>query len=89
MQSKNEDLPSNHVGLVKKNSRIIIQLDGMKDELVRERVVSAGLKSDLETAALKVQTIAVYVELSARAELIGEFKRGEHSSWDPDEEIRT
>ena len=27
--------------------------------------------------------------LSARAELMAEFKRGEHSSWDPDEEIRT
>ena len=27
--------------------------------------------------------------LRARAELTGEFKRGEHSSWDPDEEIWT
>ena len=27
--------------------------------------------------------------LSARAELMGEFKRGEHSNWDPDEEIWT
>ena len=27
--------------------------------------------------------------LSARAELMAEFKRREHSSWDPDEEIRT
>ena len=27
--------------------------------------------------------------LNARAELMSEFKRGEHSSWDPDEEIRT
>ena len=27
--------------------------------------------------------------LSARAELMGEFKRGKHSSWDLDEEILT
>ena len=29
------------------------------------------------------------VVLSVRAELMGEFKRGEHSTWDPDKEIRT
>ena len=27
--------------------------------------------------------------LSTRAKLMAEFKRGEHSSWDSDEEIRT
>ena len=27
--------------------------------------------------------------LSARAELMEEFKRGEHASWDPDQEIET
>ena len=36
-----------------------------------------------------MQAIAVNAVLSARAELMAEFKRGEHSSWDPDEEIRT
>ena len=61
----------------------------MKEELEKEKVVITGLKSELEMATLKVQTIAVDVVLSARAELIGEFKIGEHSSWDPDEEIRT
>ena len=64
---------------MEKNAELISQMDGMKDELV-----SAGLKSELEMAALKVQTIAVDVVLSARAELMGEFKRGEHSNWDPD-----
>ena len=44
--------------------------------------MSASLKSELETAALKVQTIVVDAVLSARAELMGEFKRGEHTSWD-------
>ena len=79
LQSKNEELSSIHADLVKENAKIISQLDGVKDELVSERVVSTGLKSKLETAALKVQTIAVDNMLSARAELMGEFKRGEHS----------
>ena len=61
----------------------------MKDELVSERAMSAGLKSKLEMVSLKVQTIAVDAVLSVRAELMREFKRGEHSSWDPDEEIRS
>ena len=61
----------------------------MRDELVSEKAVSAGLKSELETATLKVQTIVVDVVLSTRAKLMGEFKRGEHSNWDSDEEIRT
>ena len=64
-------------------------MDGMRYELASEKAVSAGLKSELETAVLKVQTIVVDVVLSARAELMGEFKRCEHSSWDPEEEIRT
>ena len=62
---------------------------GVQDELNGEKAVSAGLRAELEEAAEKVQTIAVDAVLSARAELMGEFKRGEHSSWDPDEEIET
>ena len=89
LQSKNEELSSNHASLVEENARIISQLDGVKDELVSVKAVSAGLKSELETAALKVQTIAADAMLSARAELMGEFKRGEYSSWDPNEEIQT
>ena len=38
-------------------------------------------------AVLKVQTIAVDVVLNTRAELMGELKRGEHASRDPDHEI--
>ena len=52
----------------------------MKEELAKEKVVSASLKSELETATLKVQTIFVDAMLSAKAKLMGEFKRGEHSS---------
>ena len=80
LQSKNEELSSNHVGLVEENARIISQLDGVKDELVSVRALSAGLKSELEIAALKVQTIAVDAVLSARTKLMWEFKRGKHSS---------
>ena len=76
MQSKNEELSSNHAGFIEENAKIISQLD----ELMSERVVSACFKSELETAALKVHTIVVDVVLSARAKLMGEFKRGEHSS---------
>ena len=52
LKSKNEELSSNHAGLIEENAKIISQLDGVKDELVSERAVSAGLKSKLETAAL-------------------------------------
>lgn len=48
----------------------------MKDALEKVKVVSASLKSELETAALKVQTIAVDAVLSARAKLMGVYKRG-------------
>ena len=65
------------------------KVDGMRDELGGVKAVSAGLRAELETAAEKIQTIAVDAVLSARAELMGEFKRGEHSSWDLDEKIET
>ena len=45
-----------------------------------EKATSAGLTYVLETAALKVQTTVVDAVLNARAELTGEFKRGEHLS---------
>ena len=61
----------------------------MRDELRSEKAVSAGLRTELETATEKIQTMAVDVVLSARAELMGEYRRGEHSSSDPDEEIQT
>ncbi|KAL5580131.1 hypothetical protein UlMin_012573 [Ulmus minor] len=43
---------------------LISQLDGVTDELVSENAVSVGLKSELEMAELKVQTIAVDAVLS-------------------------
>ena len=89
LKSKNEELTTNQAALVEKNAKLISQMDCVRDELASKKAMSAGLKTELETAALKVQTIAVDAMLSARAELMGEFKRGKHSSWDLDEEIRT
>ena len=64
-------------------------MDGMNGELEKEKAMSASLKLELEAAALKVQTIAVDAELNARAELMREFKRAEHTSWDPTQEFQT
>ena len=89
LKSQNEELSTNHFILVEENARIISQIEGMKDELVKEKAVSTGLKSELEMAALKVQMIVVDAVLSARAELMEEYKRGEHSSWNMDKEIQT
>ena len=89
LKSKNEELTTGHSTFVEKNAELINQIDGARDKQTSEKAVSAGLKAELETAAEKIQTIAVDVVLSARAELMGEYKRGEHSSWDPDEEIET
>lgn len=47
------------------------------------------LKSELEMAIRKVQSIAVDVVLSTRAKLMEEYKKGEHASWDLDQEIQT
>ena len=89
LKSRNEELVADNSALVERNTELISKMDGVRDELAGEKVVSAGLKVELETAAERIQTIAVDAVLSARAELVGEFKRGEHSSWDPDEEIET
>ena len=84
LRKLNSELTTNQTALVEKNAELISQMDGVRDELVSEKVVSAGLKSELETATLKVQTIAMDVVLSARAKLMGEFKRGKHSNWAPE-----
>ena len=89
LESKNEELTTGHSTLIEKNAELINQIDGVRDELASEKAVSAGLRTELEKAAEKMQTIVVDAVLSARAELMGEYKRGEHSSWDPDEEIQT
>ena len=84
LKSRNEELSANHASLVEENTKLISQLNGVRDELVSEKAMSTGLQSELETVALKVQTIAMNAVLSTRAELMGEYKRGEHSSWDLD-----
>ena len=89
LRAKNKELTTGHSSLVERNTKLTAKVDGMRGELDVEKAVSVGLRAELEMAAEKVQTIAVDAVLSARAELMGEFKRGEHSSWDPDEEIET
>ena len=89
LKSRNEELTSNHADLIEGNANLSNQMDGVKGELDKEKAMSASLKPELEMAALKVQTIAMDALLSARAKLMGEYKRGEHTSWDLDEEIRT
>ena len=57
---------------MEENAKIIGQMDGMKGKLDKEKAVSVALKSELETTAIKVQTITVDAMLSARAELMEE-----------------
>jgi len=71
---------SNNASLVEENAKILNKLDRVKDELEVEKAVSASLKSELESVTSKAQAITMNAVLSASAELMGEFKRGEHSS---------
>ena len=71
------------------NEKLSGELDAAKEGLAKERADNSGLREELETATLKVQSIAVDAVLSAHAELMDEFKRGEHGSWDPNQEIET
>ena len=89
LSSKLAKLEENYVKLVKGNAKIIGEVDAVKDELAKEKAENSSLKAELETTVLKVQTIAVDVVLSAWTELMEEFKKGEHASWDPDQEIQT
>ncbi|KAL5552582.1 hypothetical protein UlMin_039983 [Ulmus minor] len=89
LRTRNKELSSNNTGLVERNAKILGQLDKVKEELHGEKASSASLRSELESIIAEAQAIAVNAILSACAELMAEFKRGEHSSWDPDKEIRT
>ena len=71
------------------NEKLTGELDATKEGLAKERAENSGLREELEAAMLKVQSIDVDAVLSARAELMEEFKKGEHASWDPDQEIET
>ena len=64
-------------------------MDAGNDELAKEKVENATLNADLESTLKRMQIIAVDAILHTRAELMGEFKRGEHASWDPNQEIQT
>ena len=55
----------------------------MKETLAKEKVENATVKAELESTLKKMQFIAVDAIVHARVELMGEFKRGEHTNWDP------
>ena len=78
--TRNEELSSNNTGLIEQNAKILGQLDEVKEELHGEKASSVNLRSELESITAEAQAIAVNAVLSARAELMAEFKRGEHSS---------
>ncbi|KAL5565741.1 hypothetical protein UlMin_028905 [Ulmus minor] len=89
LKSRNEELGDNYAKLVRVNEKLTGELDAAKEDLVKEKADSSSLREELEAAMLKVQSIAVDAVLSARTELMEEFKRGKHAAWDPDQEIET
>ena len=60
------------------------QVDSLKEELAKERAENVAIKAELESTLNKLKFIAIDAILHAQAELMGEFKRGEHANWDPD-----
>ena len=84
LKSKIKELNDNHAELMKQIAKLIGKVDAGKDELAKEMAENATLKTELESTLKKMQFIAVNVILHAMAELMGEFKRGEHDNWDPD-----
>ena len=82
-------MDDNYAELIKENAKVICQVDIVKEELAKDKAENATLKDELESTLKKMQFIVVDAILRARAELMGEFKRGEHAAWDPDQEIQT
>ena len=65
------------------------QVDSLKKDLANEKAENAAIKAKLESTLNKMNFIVVDAILHAQAKLIEEFKKGEHVSWDPDQEIQT
>ena len=59
LKCKNEELEDNYVELVRVNEKLTGELDAAKEDLAKERADNSGLREELETAMLKVQSIAV------------------------------
>ena len=64
LKSRNKELVADNSALVERNAELVSKMDGVRDELAGEKAVSVGLKAELETAAEKVQTIAMDAVLS-------------------------
>ena len=54
------------------------QVDSLKKELANEKAENVAIKAELESTLNKMKFIAVDAILQARAELMEEFKKGEH-----------
>ena len=52
----------------------------MIEKLAKERFENSSLKDELESTMKKMKFIVVNAILHTRAELMGEFRRGEHAS---------
>ena len=74
---------------MKQNAKLIGEVDAGKDELAKEKAENATLKAELESTLKNMQFIVVDTILHAMAKLMGEFKKVEHDSWEPNQEIQT
>ena len=54
LKSRNKELVADNSALVEANAELTSKMDGVRDELSSEKAVSAGLKTELEAAVLKV-----------------------------------
>ena len=54
LKVKNEELAAGHSTLVERNAELTNKIEGVQDELNSEKAVSAGLRTELETAAEKI-----------------------------------
>ena len=61
----------------------------MKEGLTKLEAENVTTKAELDLALNKVKFIDVDDILHARVELMEEFMSGQHTSWDPDQEIQT
>ena len=79
LKSRNEELNDNYAELVKENAKVVGRANAVIEELAKEKAENATLKAELESTLKKMQFIAVDAILHGMAELMGKFKRGEHT----------
>ena len=88
-KARNEEVEDKNTKLVKESAMQSSQVDSLKKELANEKAQNAAVKVELESTLNKMKFIVVDAILHAWDELMEEFKKGEHVSWDPYQEIQT